>query len=438
MSQRTNERLVCRHRPQTALVRSTGGEFELPDGFLVGGQTAFLSLEVEATLTGRCREPLVEFWSGGATRHQYFERGATGTRHLNVSPLLQDASDRFMARIGVRAPSLRWKGEGLLTRFDPPPLGNATVLVVAPHPDDAEIAAFGLYAAYPTSSWVVTITAGEWGTMSLARVPGFEGGANEPQCRAHLRVWDSLSIPQLAGVPAERCLNLVYPDRGLEKMSRDKERPFRLACEPGLSRVTLRARNPDSGFRDATRACTWTGLVEDLRLLIEKAKPTIVVCPHPVVDDHLDHAFATVAIEQALRLSTHRVPTFLLYVVHAPRAHDYPYGFGDAVVSLPPWTDEQWIADSIYSHPLSVALRRSKYFAVEAAHDARAYRGGAPKTFRQLVGAARREIIEYARGATADPSSFFLRRAARPNELFYVVSGASLSDLVKRRSMAHG
>jgi len=174
--------------------------------------------------------------------------------------------------------------------------------------------------------------------------------------------------------------------------------------------------------------------VSELRLLLDRAKPSVVVCPHPVIDDHPDHVFTTVALEQAMRQSAHQVPAFFLYVVHARNAHAYPYGSGDAVVSLPPRSDGQWLADSIYSHSLSVELRRGKYFAVEAAHDARTYGDGASKTFRQLLGVVRREVSAFVGGVAVDPTSFFLRRALRPNELYYVVSADSLSQLVKRRS----
>jgi LmbE family N-acetylglucosaminyl deacetylase len=436
-------RFVCRHEAASFPLFLASDRFEWPSGVAGHGRTAFLNLDLDLGPAGRFREPFIEARLGDARQRQYFERGARGLRPVNLSPLLHENSGGAVAEIGLYGKSLRWGREGHLILFNPPPvlaLGgsgspttNATMLVLAPHPDDAELAAFGLYSDRPSSSWVVTITAGELGSMDLSKVVAADEERRSTCWKASLRVWDSVTIPQLGGVPSEHCLNLAYPDGALEGMSREANRAFRLACEPDLSRPRLRARNRDRDFQEASRECTWTGLVTELRLLLDKARPAIVVCPHPILDDHSDHAFSTIALEQALRQSKHEVSAFFLYVVHARGARGYPYGPANSVVSLPPATDGQWLADSIYSHPLRAELRGGKYFAVEAAHDVRAYGDGAPKTFRQLVGTLRREVSAFVGGTAVDPKSFFLRRAPRPNELYYVVSADSLSELVRRR-----
>jgi LmbE family N-acetylglucosaminyl deacetylase len=426
---RRNDPVVCRDAPEPVGVSVRPDGFELPDSWARRGETAFVALEVEATLTGRVREPRIEVRWGGVTHHQSFDRGARGLRHLNLSPVLQEGATDGPSTLGLRGEGMRWQTQGWLTSFEPPASTDGTILVLAPHPDDAELAAFGLYADRPASSWIVTVTAGERGAMNLSKVIASRAGGDTPW-KASLRVWDSVMIPQLAGVSAERCLNLAYPDGGLEAMFRHAAGPHRLACEPALSRSTLRARNRDREFQEAPSECTWAGLVSDLRLLIDKAKPAVVVCPHPLVDSHPDHVFTTVALEQALRESAHRAPAFFLYVVHARDAHAYPYGSGDAIVSLPPSNDARWLADSIYSHPLPADRRRGKYFAVEAAHDVRTYGNGGARTFRQLLGAMKREASAFVRGVAVDPMGAFLRRASRPNEIYYVVCADSLSELV--------
>jgi LmbE family N-acetylglucosaminyl deacetylase len=430
-SARRNDRLVCRGGAASFPVSVREDGFDLPDASEARGRTAFLALDVDVTPLGRLQEPALVMHCGGVTHGQYFERGAHGLRHLNLSSVLSDVSDAALTNIGLRGHSLRWRSEGLLTLFAPPALSDGTLLILAPHPDDAEIAAFGLYASRPSAAWVVTITAGEWGAMNLSAV--LPSRAQDVYWKAFLRVWDSVTVPQLGGVSDERCLNLAYPDRELASMARQATLPHRLSCEPELARSTLRARNRDRAFQQGSADCTWADLVSELRLVIEKTKPTTVVCPHPILDGHLDHVFTTVAVEQALRQSAHKVTTFLLYVVHAAGTPSYPFGSADAVVSLPPWADGEWVADSMYSHCLSPALQRAKYFAVEASHDVRTYGDGASRTGRQLLGAMRREISAFARGAAVDPMSFFLRRAPRPNELYYVVSADSLSELTRRR-----
>jgi LmbE family N-acetylglucosaminyl deacetylase len=206
---------------------------------------------------------------------------------------------------------------------------------------------------------------------------------------------------------------------------------FGLACEEALSRVTLRARNAAPEFQRGSPTCTWRDVVEDVRRLLEKAAPDIVVCPHPLVDGHHDHVFTTVAVAEAVRSLPPRNRLFLLYVVHRRDAPLYPFGPADTLVSLPPWTEDEWLADSVYSHPLAPDLQRAKFFAIEATHDLREYQGGAPRTVRQALVTARAEVAALVAG-TGLPAASFLRRAARPNEIYWVVSEKSLAELVER------
>jgi hypothetical protein len=123
--------------------------------------------------------------------------------------------------------------------------------------------------------------------------------------------------------------------------------------------------------------------------------------------------------------------SFFLYVVHCRDAPVYPFGTSRGLVSLPPWDQKEWLADSLYSHPLASDVQQAKYFAIEATHDLRAYADGHPRTLRRLLTTLKRELSAFAGGVGLPPTSF-LRRAARPNELFCVVSAESLSQLVKR------
>ena len=437
LPRRRDDRLVCRQPPASVALAVGPDGFELPAGFAAapGEGTALLTLDVAATPAGFLREPHVEVLHDGVSYRQYFERGAAGRRYVDLSPLLRQ---RASGRVRLRGGSLRWKKDAAMITFDPPPLADARVLVLAPHPDDAEIAAFGLYAGHARSAWVVTVTAGEGGVMDLAPVLAAPAEADLEQARwkADLRVWDSLTIPRLAGVPAARCWNLVYPDRELESMFREPARPFTLACEGSLPRRVLRARNGEPLLADGESSCTWAGLIEELRRILETVRPTVVACPHPVIDVHPDHTFTTVALAEALQRCPGLAPAVLLYVVHAPGAPVHPCGPREGRVSLPPWTGEQWIADAIHSQSLPLELQHAKYFAVEAAHDLRAFGLAAPKTPGELLRLARRELSAFLGGVATAPTSF-LRRAVRPNELYYVVSVDSLAALVKRR-LDHG
>jgi LmbE family N-acetylglucosaminyl deacetylase len=438
---RRDDHLVVRGAHQRILVSLSATGIDVAPPQVTGDQTALVEVSVEATTRGRILQPWIESTAvgdggGRVTNRQYFERAVHGRRYVNLSPAFTSRGAHAVERIDFRACGARLGGEATLRLFDPPDVVRSAakmprVLVLAPHPDDAEIAAFGLYAERAASSWVVTITAGELGGAEIAAVvpPGEEAG----YWKAHLRVWDSLTIPQTAGVAAERCANLVYPDKQLASMFRSKGQPVTLGCERILPRSALRARNADPALRAAPAGCTWGDLVADLRRVVEAVRPDVIVAPHPLIDGHEDHRLTTVALTQALDAggSVHDGVTFLLYVVQPRGWVRYPFGPADSLVSLPPWSDGAWVADSIYSHPLSPRARRAKYFAVEAHHDARVLREHAPAPLHGFPAALRRELGAVARAADHRSSSY-LRRAPRPNEIFYVVSRRSLDELVAR------
>jgi LmbE family N-acetylglucosaminyl deacetylase len=423
---RRTDSLTCRgnHRAIHLLVEPDG--FDLPDDVDLQGCTVLLEVTVKVPPFGRLFDPFIEIRDGQLTHRQYLERGATGQRYLNLSPLFRQIRKSPLLRIGLRGSSIRWETEASLLVFDPPAIESASVLVLAPHPDDAEIAAFGMYASH--RSWVVTVTAGERGIGDL---PTGIPAHTHSRWAALLRVSDSLSIPHLGQVPPGRCVNLVCPDGALESMYREPSRPFQLACEESLRRSQLRCQNQVLEFREGNPGCTWNNLVEELRLLLELTQPDIVVCPHPLVDTHSDHVFTTVALDRAMHGLQGKRPLLFLYVVHNQGAPSYPFGPAESLVGMPPGRYDGWIADSIYSHPLEPGIQQAKYFAVEAMHAARRHADGEPRGGLKFLISMKRELSAFLAGMSLDPTSF-LRRAPRPNEIYYVVRGEMLSELVDR------
>jgi LmbE family N-acetylglucosaminyl deacetylase len=400
--------------------------FEVPAGVCKSGQTVLLELTVKASLRGHCDDPYIEMRDGELIHRQYFERGATGRRYLNISPFYGPGNGAAPWRLSLRGTGLRWRKHASLLAYDPPSMEGASVLVIAPHPDDAEIAAFGLYA--DRRSWVVTVTAGE---KSTANLPPDIPVTARAGWTARLRVIDSHTVPQFGQVPPDRRLNLAYPDGALEAMHREPSRAFSLVCEDSLSRSQLRSQNHRPEFRTENLGCTWNDLVEELRLLLELSQPDIVACPHPLIDSHSDHIFTTVALERAMSRVEGKRPVLFLYAVHHNGAPAYPFGPAESLVGLPPGRHGGWVADSIHSLPLKPEMRQSKYFAVEAMHAVRRYDDGAPKDALKLLKSMRREFLAYIAGMGVDPTSF-LRRAPRPNEIYYVVRGEALPELIER------
>ena len=101
-----------------------------------------------------------------------------------------------------------------LRTFDTNPDLAKSILVLAPHPDDAEIAAFGLYAQRKAT--VVTVTAGNAGAATYEAV--FDDLAEHYLFKGRMRVIDSITVPWHGGIPPERAFNMGYFDARLAEM----------------------------------------------------------------------------------------------------------------------------------------------------------------------------------------------------------------------------
>jgi LmbE family N-acetylglucosaminyl deacetylase len=390
--------------------------FSLPEQ-VHGTVSALLEVDVRASMAGQIADPAIEIEVGEFQDVQYFERGVGGVRFLNVSRLL--ASD---AAWGKR---VRLSGRGVIQ-----PVGKAVlhfcrekvcagdrVLIVAPHPDDAEIAAFGLYA--DTKATIVTLTAGDASDRyQSSRNPWLDPSR---ETVARMRVWDSITIPQLGGVPLERSINLCFPDGHLAEMYRHPERDVR--DEDTVSYLNaLRRLNRSPLIRD-TVSCTWTSLVHDLRRIILEIAPTIIVTPHPRLDPNPDHLFTTVAVGEALHPI--RTPSrMFFYVVHNHRSELWPFGpAGSGVPLLPILADDGICASGFYSHGLSMERQKQKFVALEAMHDVREMERPDASSRWDAGFRLVRELRASANGLGRVPTSY-LRRGVRPDEFFFSSSFA--------------
>jgi len=387
---------------------STAG-FELPQQ-AVGSGTALLELQVTATPAGWWLEPCLEISVGDLQEAQCFERGAKGRRYVLLPPTQAGGS----TSLRLRGHHLEWRAqEARVVWFTAPPLEGTRVLVLAPHPDDAEIASFGLYAS--NEAYVATMTAGNY-------VDGLYGGLGldtqaQDLLRGEVRVWDSLVVPQLGGVAPTRTVNLGYQTytlKGFHDTAREST-----SAAPGGPLGTYRQGAVEGllGGRPAT--ADWASVVADLIALIHSIRPDVIVTPHPALDDHTDHQYTTIALLEALAAVQDRSTTLLLYNNHHRLSEHYPYGPSTALMTLPPWFGGTRFA-AVYSHRLDEREQLRKLFALEAMHDLRApplrLETGAPtgvllQRLRQAADVVRRDPF-------GDYSYF--RRAVRPNELFFV------------------
>lgn len=406
-----------RSRTLDATVADVGGVPGIVWPELVDGRWDTALLGVQVNVDAASATPYVEIAAGGMSDRQYFAPGDSDERWLNVTFLRG-------AMVGTRV-SLRGDGvsftapQARLRLFDGGFDLSKAVLVLAPHPDDAEIAAFGLYANRNAS--VVTVTAGNAGAPTYEAV--FDDPGDLYLFKGRIRVIDSITVPWQGRIPPERAFNMGYFDARIAEMFDKREAVVPEMYRPNTDINVYRRENFSSLLPLRSRESKWGNLVEDMLEVLRKVKPAVIVAPHPQLDTHRDHQYTTVALSEALA-RWNRPVALLLYTNHADR-NRYPYGPAGTLLSLPPPPPGDVRLDRIYSHPVPAALQRVKLFALESMHDLRF----SPTRQYQL---AREELRAAAPEKPGpEPDITYLRRGPRSNELFFVYDRDSFNAMVK-------
>jgi LmbE family N-acetylglucosaminyl deacetylase len=401
------------------------------DGFVcpkVDGEwdTALLRISVSSGVSALWFEPSVAIQSesNNAKSHQYFERGARGVRYLNLGSLLGE--ERCAGNhVRMEGRYLSWERQtGELILFRNVAASAKRILVIAPHPDDAEIAAFGLYAF--RDAFIVTITAGNYVNGSYKHI--YSDLVKQDSLIGLLRTWDSIVVPMWGGIPPARSVNLGYFTQTLERMHSTPGSSVGNKLSGAYDMNVFRNWNVTTLLDSRTAVPTWESLVEDLALLIQELRPEIIVSPHPALDANSDHKFTTIAVLDALKKAGDTKSTLYLYTNHHVYTEYFPFGPADALVTLPPWFDGSLAFRGVYSQPLDDRRQTEKLFALEAMHDLRS----APRRF---IGQPTMRFLErltvVASELWREPfgTYSYYRRAVRPNELFFVYSAADHESL---------
>jgi LmbE family N-acetylglucosaminyl deacetylase len=353
---------------------------------------------------GAEQDPYVEVSAGELRIRQYLDANAAGVRWLNLSGLRGQL--RGSAEVTLRTHAVTLEAETATLRlFDNHLDLQQRILVIAPHPDDAEIAAFGLYA--DRQATVVTVTAGNAGDMNYRA--SVSDPAEHYSLKGYLRAVDSVTVPWQGNIPPQRTANLGFFDGRLDAMYLAPRQTIPEVYGANTDVARYRRANLSNLVSGAARSNNWQHLVEDLAEVLRKVNPGIVVMPDPRLDSHPDHEFTSVALDQALE-QWQGNPIFLLYTNHTDANH-YPYGPAGTVVSLPP--GEMHVRmQKIYSHPTQAALQIRKLFALESMHDLRL----SPDEQAACGSPAIAHRPDYPRIPEVD----YFRRGPRANELFFV------------------
>ncbi|HSY50836.1 MAG TPA: PIG-L family deacetylase [Thermoanaerobaculia bacterium] len=189
------------------------------------------------------------------------------------------------------------------------------ILIVAPHIDDESIGAGG-YAidalANGADVYVVFLTAGDCNRFSAhlmyktlgPTAANFLGVGN-------VRISEARQAMHLLGIPRDHYFVLGYPDRGLRTM----------VDNPGAIVRSQSTRENSVPYADAVtpRAdYNYASLMNDIKKLITRVQPTMVIAPVPF-DLHSDHSAAAEITDAALA-DLQLQPSRLGYLVHTARS----------------------------------------------------------------------------------------------------------------------
>lgn len=373
---------------------------------VTGDETLILQVRLKCTWLGRFFDPAVEVLGGDIPDLQTFERGVRGVRYLNLTG---QATAVMAGNLRLRGRHCRVLEASQLWVVRSGDLYPRRVMVIAPHADDAELAAYGLYSK-AAESWIVTLTAGEieaehYQQMGLER-------AEAARLKGRLRAWDSIAVPRWAGVPQAQCVQLGYFCLQLPAMQAAPDQPM-ASREAEIADTRLfRQFNSLVLPGDHDGAPTWNNLLADLRALIVLARPQVLVMPHPTLDPHPDHVCAQAAVLEALQGLEWQPETLLCYANHLHDNDRWPMGDSGAGVALPPQMEagQGWTPHSLV---LDLNAQRDKAMALGMMHDLQP----APPFKRRL----RRLLQRWLAGRKASPygENEFFRKAVRRHELFW-------------------
>lgn len=312
---------------------------------------------------------------------QFLEAKEKGIRYLNLT-------DLPIRNLELDSVNCSFDSTVTLLGCKKTDLNNGPILIIAPHADDAELAAFGVYRDFSSSTYIVTINTGETlQKLSKQYIPNLDCDLSNAMTRkAKIRTWNSITTPLLGGVVPENILNLGYSHITSKSLVESGE-----VIHPYLSDFTpkdYRCWNHIPLSNDTNTVNSGQALVIDLKELIETIEPNHIFVTHPDIDPHDEHVCAADALKLALKHSAHKPKHIYLYVNHLRKVKVFPYGPEHTVSSVWPYqktSNDKVVNPSFYSHSLSIEAQKEKVVAFDSMHDLRAKEQW-ERNFKQWIG----------------------------------------------------
>ena len=375
--------------------------------------TLFLEITLHNSFRTYFSKPYIEI---DYIKH-FFEFAANGVRYLNISHIKEGVITDTNAIFNQE--------EIKLYGFNNQIQQDLQTLIIAPHADDAELSAFGLYS-WLKSVNIVTITAGENGVCNYCDI--YEDTESAALKKGELRAFDAITTPLLGGLQLDDSLALGYFGSRLKDMRKEPHKEFYSYVKTIRSIKNFRKVSHSHIGLQENPSPTFNNLKKDLKEILLTTKPKIIVTPHPMIDSHPDHKESTYLLIELL-LELNLEIKLLLYTNHLNISELYPHGEMGSSITLPPLFQEELLFDSIFSFELNKHKQRDKYFAIESMHDLRdsLLAISLKKAFKLTQKLFKTSIM------TKDKSYF--RRAVRANELFFVVQKRDTLELLLSQRM---
>lgn len=375
--------------------------------------TAILEVELHSSFFACLYQPYIEIEQSGKKLRHYFEYGARGKRYIDMSQNIacNEPIHFIEYRCGLTQSPL------VLYVFNNHITYSESLCVIAPHPDDAEIAAFGLYSQFENTH-MITISASESGRKMYDEL-GLDT-QQQALLKGRTRTMNSLSVPTLGGVNGTKCLNYGYFGSTLKMMFENQNEIVTSKVKILNDMYVFRKMNIADTLLNPQYSASWNSLVNDLKYSLEKIQPEIIVLPYPRIDTHNDHKYTTYAVFEALKEMNYQKGKLFFYTNHHVLSEAYPFGRKGSAIDLPPNSSKSLYFDSLYSQSLDQRLQADKIVALEAMNVLRPYYPWQKKStilnrvFKNQMNAFYGKWLDY------------YSRSVRSNELFFVVDVKNL------------
>lgn len=366
-------------------------------------ESVFLVVKIKSTRMAKLFRPYVILKSKDAVAVHYFEHAANGIRYLNISHY-QPTSFTLLGRY-CEAEILK------IVTSTVPVSSKDTSIIIGPHPDDNEIAAFSFFSS---QSIYINVTAGQYNNSRFNKL--YKNKRIALQKQGVVRSIDSIASPLAFGIAQSNIYNFGYFCENLKNMYTQRFSSSVGKCDELMADPELfRNVKVNDFLQVGDFSHTWQSMVADFQRCFSEKKFRNVVLPDPRTDSHEDHQFTTLAAIEALVGLGLKDVNLLFYTNHLINSEFFPYGARYTPISLPPQFEANFKYDSIFSVPLSDTAQADKFVALQMMHDLRS-----GIEFDDTKGRLK-HIALLLKSLIHDDGNYF-DRAVRDNELFFVLS----------------